>query len=350
MGRVCLPPDDPDNQWGFCPSFNAAIAFTCIFGLLTLLHLGQGFYHGKAFCWVIVMTASWETVGLAFRVLASTDQSKSVYQTTSQILVLLAPLWLNAFVYMVFGRAVYYWLPGKRIGKLKARTLTKYFVWLDVVIFCVQATGGSLLDSDDAQTAKNGLYIYQGGLGMQQTVVVIFWGMLVYFRKEVLAHGKARDTSWAPLIYTLALALLFITVRIIFRFIEFNSGTEGRIPTHEVYFYLLEATPMSLALAIFVLIHPGRFLVGPESEFSKLVTEKGRRRWWCLGRRRRTKIDPDFELDDRATRKRSSVPRESWREPLVPPLPPRPSRSHHRRHSRRDRPAKSHDYQTSSTH
>lgn len=105
------------------------------------------------------MAVLWETVGLALRVLASTDQSNSTYQTISNIMVLLAPLWLNAFVYMVFGRAVYYWLPSKRIGRLKARTMTKCFVWLDVLIFCVQATGGSFLDSTDAKTAKNGLYI-----------------------------------------------------------------------------------------------------------------------------------------------------------------------------------------------
>ena len=53
---------------------------------------------------------------------------------------------------------------------------------------------------------------------------------------------------------------------------------------------------MVLAIGIFAIFHPGRTLVGPEGEFSKLVVQKGRRRWWCCGRRVRTKLDPDVEM------------------------------------------------------
>jgi len=39
-------------------------------------------------------------------------------------------------------------------------------------------------------------------------------------------------------------------------------------------------------------------LTGVESEFSKMHVEKGARRWWCCGRRVRTKVDLDFEMCD----------------------------------------------------
>lgn len=52
---------------------------------------------------------------------------------------------------------------------------------------------------------------------------------------------------------------------------------------------------MVLAVGIFATFHPGRTLAGPESEFSKLIVQKGQRRWWCCGRRVRTKLDPDFD-------------------------------------------------------
>jgi hypothetical protein len=55
---------------------------------------------------------------------------------------------------------------------------------------------------------------------------------------------------------------------------------------------------MTLALAIFAIIHPGRSLLGSESEFTKLFIQKGHRRWWCCGRRTRTRIDPDFEMSE----------------------------------------------------
>lgn len=79
---------------------------------------------------------------------------------------------------------------------------------------------------------------------------------------------------------------------------EFSSGVEGYIPSHEGFFYALEATPMILATGMFAIVHPGRSLTEPESEFTKLIIQKGNRNWWCCGRRTRTKIDPDFEMSD----------------------------------------------------
>jgi hypothetical protein len=52
---------------------------------------------------------------------------------------------------------------------------------------------------------------------------------------------------------------------------------------------------MALAIGIFTVIHPGRTFTGSGSEFTKLIIQKGKRRWWCCGRRARTKLDPDFE-------------------------------------------------------
>lgn len=84
-------------------------------------------------------------------------------------------------------------------------------------------------------------------------------------------------------------------MRIIFRLVEFSSGMYGPIPTHESYFYGLEATPMFLSISALAVIHPGRYLRGPGSEFAKPIVTKGDRRWWCCGRRKRTRVHPDYD-------------------------------------------------------
>ena len=91
--------------------------------------------------------------------LGARDPRTQAYSIGSNLLVLLSPLWVNAFAYMVVGRMIYYWLPSKSIWRLKARTLTSWFVWLDVLTFFVQATGGSMLENEDPGSAKLGLYI-----------------------------------------------------------------------------------------------------------------------------------------------------------------------------------------------
>jgi hypothetical protein len=105
------------------------------------------------------MACAWETVGFVFRILGVEDQSNSTWATISQLLILLSPLWVNAFAYMMLGRMAYFWLPEKSIWKFKARTITKWFVCCDILSFLIQATGGSMIDNTDPNTAQLGLHI-----------------------------------------------------------------------------------------------------------------------------------------------------------------------------------------------
>jgi hypothetical protein len=151
--------NDPQNQWIFCPSIPGAIAGLALFSIITLAHFVQAFMYRKRFCWVICMATSWETASFVFRVLGARDPRNELYNTGSQILVILAPLWVNAFAYMVMGRLVYYWLLSKSVWNIKARKMTKFFVWFDVFTFLVQLGGGGMLSSDDASSVSLGMKI-----------------------------------------------------------------------------------------------------------------------------------------------------------------------------------------------
>ena len=65
-------------------------------------------------------------------------------------------------------------------------------------------------------------------------------------------------------------------IRIVYRLIEFSRGTGSNnpIPYHEFYMYLLDALPMFLALLAMSIGHPGRTLVGPDSEFPHLTRKE----------------------------------------------------------------------------
>jgi hypothetical protein len=60
-------------------------------------------------------------------------------------------------------------------------------------------------------------------------------------------------------------------VRIIYRIAEFAGGItpSNPVPFHEAYAYVLDAFPMMVALLILAIWHPGRSLVGPDSQFPK---------------------------------------------------------------------------------
>ena len=72
--------------------------------------------------------------------------------------------------------------------------------------------------------------------------------------------------------------------RIIFRLAEFAKGEDpsNPIPFHEAYFCIFEAVPMVFALAILSFSHPGKVLVGPESDMPQNIVIRKLR---CCGRR-----------------------------------------------------------------
>lgn len=49
------------------------------------------------------------------------------------VLILVAPLWTNAFAYMVMGRMTWHFMPEQKVFKIKAWRMGTIFVMLDIV-------------------------------------------------------------------------------------------------------------------------------------------------------------------------------------------------------------------------
>jgi len=259
-----------NSSYNYCPSFGAAIFFSVLFGLSTILHLVQAIMYRKKFCWVIVMGGSWETAGFVVRAMSSQNMGSTGLGIAAQLLVLLSPLWVNAFDYMILGRMVYYYLPAKKICGIRAARLALWFVLLDVTAFLIQGTGGTMTSGDDPKTIQLGLHIYMGGIGFQEFFVLVFVALAIKLYKELSDVGyTGRPTEWRTLLRVLLATLVLITIRIIYRLVEFSQGVSSNLTNHEAYFYVLEATPMALALILLNVWHPGMYLVGPDSEFPK---------------------------------------------------------------------------------
>ncbi|KAF3922843.1 hypothetical protein ABW21_db0209729 [Orbilia brochopaga] len=300
MGFNCAAYDfqspDSTSTFLYCPSLPAAALFAALFGLSALTHIFQAFYHRKLrLCWVIILGASWETIAFGLRAAATQNPLSDGLGIPSQILIYLSPLLVNAFAYMVLGRMVWYYLEARKVWGVSATRLTVIFVWLDIIAFLVQLVGASMAsarnddpnasqkDKDDAaQAQKNGLHIYMGGIGFQLFWILVFSTVAWRFRMKAVAERALgqhvqRDTNWRVLLGVLYFTLLAIVIRIIFRLVEFSGGEfNNTLTTHEVFFFVLEATPMFMACLTWNIFHPGRFLVGPDSEFPHLSRKEKR--------------------------------------------------------------------------
>jgi hypothetical protein len=137
-----VPADACNALWVYFPNFTAAVAFSVLFGILTIAHLAQAILYRNGICWVIIMAALWETCAYAFRALGSKSQQSSGIATVAQILVLVAPIWVNAFAYMVFARVVHFYSPTRKVWFFSPTVLALIFVTLDMTAFVIQLVGG----------------------------------------------------------------------------------------------------------------------------------------------------------------------------------------------------------------
>lgn len=102
------------------------------------------------------MAALWETLGFALRSYSTQNLTSLGPLIPAQILIVLAPLWLNAFIYMVLGRMIYFFLPDKQCFGISAKRLTLIFVILDVVAFLVQGASSSMFSSEEPEIINIG--------------------------------------------------------------------------------------------------------------------------------------------------------------------------------------------------
>ncbi|KAF4947932.1 hypothetical protein FSARC_13864 [Fusarium sarcochroum] len=267
-----VPPESCNANYGFYPKWGDNTALAIVFGLSTVSHLAQAIVLKQKFCWVIVMGAAWECICFVLRALGARDQQQSVYVTISTLLFLLAPIWINAFIYMIVARLVYFLHPQRRIIGISAQWLAKCFVTFDVLCFIIQAAGGGLLASDDADTSKLGTKVYMAGIGVQLGFVLIFIVVHSIFFRDLSRYtrlGKLenRNRYIVPLCWVIYAVLGLILVRIVFRLIEFSGGASGSnvVLRHEGFQLYLDALPMLVAVAMLNLIHPGIVLKGPNS-------------------------------------------------------------------------------------
>jgi hypothetical protein len=311
-------------QWSYSPSFAAAITFSILFGILTLAHLTLAITYRKRFCWVIIMASAWETTSFILRSLGSRNQQNEAYSISSQLFFLLAPLWINAFVYMTAGRLIYFLHPDKKIWGFKAISLGKWFVLLDIFSFIVQGIGGMMTNpGNDAKTMDAGKKIYMAGIGVQELFILLFSSLIVKFHVDALrlerqglltaidGRGK-RSQMWKWLTYSLYAVLMLITMRIVFRLVEFSGGVDSEsnsLPFKERYALGLDAFPMVLAILILAVIHPGLVLRGEGSEFPSRKERKAEKKEQKAEKKeaKRAKKEGKYDVEMFAKRTTSSV-------------------------------------------
>ncbi|KAF4953221.1 hypothetical protein FGADI_6196 [Fusarium gaditjirri] len=274
---ICHALQVPNTQWNLCPSPAASILFMVLFTITTIIHLIQAIHYRSAYCWVIIMSAFWQVFAYIFRTVSIYNPASFDYYATWFVVILVAPLWTNAFAYMVFGRMVWCYTPKGQLYGLKAWQFGFVFVILDIIAFIVQVYGAAKAATGKNKTVQetlDALHVYMGGTGIQLFFILIFSVFGIGLFRQVRRSDKDLNSGRQKrpvmmLFYAMFIALALIVMRIIFRLVEYAEGLDSRIPRHEAYQYALDSLPMLIALVAFNVVHPARVMGREETKMPK---------------------------------------------------------------------------------
>lgn len=209
--------DDPNNNWSFCPNPGVSIFFVVLFSITTITHVVQGIHFHKWYTLVIVTSGVLQIITFIFRTLSIYNQTQETFFAGWFVLILVAPLWTNAFVYMIMGRMVWNFISDRKIAKIKAHRFGLYFILLDVAAFLVQVYGAASASGTDLTTKQImlGIHIYMGGVGFQQFCIIVFVALTYFFHRELLRQPTTDSVKRAfMMLYVIYAVLGLITVSV----------------------------------------------------------------------------------------------------------------------------------------
>lgn len=177
------------------------------------------------------------------------------------LLLLIAPAFFAASVYMVLGRIILV-TDGEKHSVISKKWLTKVFVTGDVISLLAQSGGGGYMAMGTLSAMHTGEKIVILGLFVQ----LLFFGFFMvvstifYTRVHKEPTGRSMDPSieWRKHFFVLMAASLFIFVRSVFRVIEYISGNNGYLLRHEVFLYIFDACLMLAVMVLFNILHPSK--------------------------------------------------------------------------------------------
>ncbi|KAI8651839.1 hypothetical protein NCS55_01430500 [Fusarium keratoplasticum] len=249
------------SYYHYEPSLPAAVVFSCLFGSTSLLHLYQ-LWRTRTWFWTVFLVGGiFETFGYAARAENAVEGLGNMTFATvviSNIGIILAPILFAASIYMTLGRIVL--ISGKpQLSLIKPKWLTKLFVCGDILAFLVQASGVSMLTSEDPEKIDRGRTIMVVGLWVQ----IAFFGFfiitaLLFWRamSKQPAISSSPAPPWRKHIIVLLTASLAVLIRCVFRVVEYMQGPDGELISTEAYVYVFDAALMLIVMIIFHAYHP----------------------------------------------------------------------------------------------
>ncbi|CZR51387.1 related to Rtm1p [Phialocephala subalpina] len=245
-----------ESRWPYSPSLAVGAIMTGIFAILTILHTIRLFKTRTWFCIPFIVGGIFEAIGYGARAASNSNSNRESLPLyiMQALLILLAPILFAASVYMILGRLIRA-TGAESYAIIRVTRITKIFVGGDILCFLVQAMGAGMLSGADSKEGKDrGQNVILGGLILQIIIFLLFLLVAMIFHRRLRNRptGKTLDTSitWERMLSQLYIVSVLITIRNLFRVIEYGAGEDGYLLQNEWPIYVFDALLMAIVLAV----------------------------------------------------------------------------------------------------
>ncbi|KAJ7670263.1 RTA1 like protein-domain-containing protein [Mycena rosella] len=268
---------------GFVPNKTLAVTGLAFYGVTAAIQWIQHFKikPRRPFMLTLTIGMTCMTIGFVLRLIFSDEPSSIAKFIIMTMFILLSPCAFLAVDYMLLSHlaATFDREVTDRCLLLRSSRIVKIFMWSDYVTLSLQGNGGGLQVSKTPTLATVGTALVMTGLVVQAISFVFFTYVLVVFGWRIRKHFPAAwipstprpwrilsrqpIDDWRPLFCVMCVTCVGISIRSIFRIVEFSQGHNGYISVHEEYFYLFDALGLWISMTLFCFVWPTRVLYTP---------------------------------------------------------------------------------------
>jgi hypothetical protein len=166
---------------------------------------------------------------------------------------------------VILGRILYY-IPY--LAPLHPGRVATTFVGLDSVCEILIGNGAWRMANSSLTDAQRevGSNMVMASLCLQAALFGTFGLMSALFHRRASKAGVLKQ-DLKVVLYVMYVSATIVTIRCIYRLVEYIEGWESSIYQNEVYFWIFEATIMFVNTALLNLFHPGKCLPQSNSVF-----------------------------------------------------------------------------------
>ncbi|CDK25985.1 unnamed protein product [Kuraishia capsulata CBS 1993] len=258
------------REFYYSPTTSATIAFAVLFGVclgvqtLRIVQIWRSQFPSRmprrsASLMMVpfAIGTACEMAGYIGRCFAIKNQTHLGAYIEQMLMLIIAPPFLAASIYMIFGRLVVQ-LGANELCPVPRKYLTTIFVSGDIASIVVQGIGGGMMSGTDLDRVRVGQKVVVVGLFIQ----IVFFLLFVYAETRLFfrlrstptnvafktRHYPGRFHNWHATLISMFAVSMLILVRSVYRVVEFIQGFSGYISSHEWYLFVFDSSLMFLVV------------------------------------------------------------------------------------------------------